>query len=347
MRAMHDLPVLSMFDVIEDANNNSEIAVATIISGEEKGEKALIIDGKLSWVSRDNGFLESCHDSIDIAGGSGVVNLDGREIFVEILGSEKHLVICGAGHVSIPIVRIAKMMGMQVTVIDDREEFTRDAEAAGADAVICKPFSDAFDDVQGSKDTYFVVVTRGHRFDRECVSASLKKPHAYVGMIGSRRHGAIVKQNLLEEGFSQETIDSIYTPIGLSIGAETPAEIAVSIMAEIIEVKNVKVRNFGFPKDIMREITSGERDPEILATIVRKEGSGPRGVGSKMLIRTDGSISGTIGGGSGEAEIISYAAGRLKDGTACTEIRTLDMTASADEDGMVCGGIADVLLEVV
>ena len=190
-------------------------------------------------------------------------------------------------------------------------------------------------------------MTRGHRYDRDCVGGALRKKHGYVGMIGSRRHAKFVKEALLDEGISEELIESIYTPIGLDIGAETPEEIAIAIAAEIIEVKNRKRRNSGFTREMMKEIMSEEREPVMLATIVRREGSAPRTAGSKMIVRKDASIAGTIGGGVAEANIIQYAAKLLNEGFSGTQIRHEGMRYSAEDDGPVCGGSVDVLFDTI
>ncbi|MBQ3292318.1 MAG: XdhC family protein [Mogibacterium sp.] len=347
MRAMHDLPVMHLYDAITDANNNAETLVATVIRGEHTGEKALILDGKMTWNSSEDGVLRKHEKDVTAVTESGVINLGGEDVFIELLGNEKQVVICGAGHVAMPIVSITRMMGMNVTVIDDREEFCENARKRGANRVICKPFGEAMAEIEGNDDTFFVVVTRGHRYDKDCVGGALRKKHAYVGMIGSKRHSTFVKENLMKEGLSEELVNSIYTPIGLNIGAETPEEIAVAIVAELIEVKNRKKRNFGFPKDVMKAIMDDKRDPMILATIVARAGSAPRAVGSKMLVRKDGTIVGTIGGGSAEGEIMKYSRQLLEEGFKGTELRHVDMACSAEEDGMVCGGVVDVLLETV
>lgn len=344
---MHDLPVSSIYDAISDTNNNSETYIATVISGDSIGEKALIVDGKITWNSLSDGLLKAHETEICAAYDSGIITLDGQNVFVEFLGNEKQVVICGAGHLSMPLITITKMMGMNVTVVDDREEFCENARKRGADRVLCMPFAEAFKEIEGSDDTFFVIVTRGHRYDKDCVGGSLRKRHAYVGMIGSRRHAQFVKQILMKEGFSEAEIGSIYTPIGLNIGAETPEEIAVAIAGEIIEVKNRKRKNFGFTKEMMRAIMDDERDPMMMATIISRTGSTPRGVGSRMLVRKDGSIIGTIGGGSAEGEIMAYAAGLLKEGYTGTQVKKVGMYARAEEDGMVCGGEIEVLLETV
>lgn len=341
------MPVLDLYDAIDDANRNAETLVATVISGERIGEKALIVDGVMTWNSSADGLLKSHESEVCKADDSGIITIGGQDVFVELLGNEKHVVICGAGHLSMPIITITKMMGMYVTVVDDREEFCENARKRGADRVLCMPFAEAFEEIEGSDDTFFVIVTRGHRYDKDCVGGSLRKRHAYVGMIGSKRHALFVKQNLMKDGFDEEIINTIYTPIGLNIGAETPEEIAVAIVAEIIEVKNRKRRNFGFTKDVMKAVLDEERDPMMMATIISREGSAPRGVGSRMLVKKDGSIIGTIGGGSAEGEIMAYAAGLLRDGYTGTQVKKVGMHAKADEAGMVCGGEIEVLLETV
>ena len=106
----------------------------------------------------------------------------------------------------------------------------------------------------GSSDTYFVIVTRGHRYDQACLEKIAEKEHAYIGMIGSRRRTTLVKKLLEEQGTDKAVLDAVYTPIGLDIGAETPEEIRVAIMAEIIEVKNKKKRTFGYSKEMVRAI---------------------------------------------------------------------------------------------
>ena len=132
------------------------------------------------------------------------------------------------------------MVGFQVTVLEDRPKFADSARKEGADRVICAPYEKALAEEKLDEDTYVVIVTRGHRYDSACLYSVLdrKEECAYVGMMGSRRRTAIVKEQMIQLGISQEKVGKVCTPIGLAIGAETPEEIAVSILGEIIEVKN-------------------------------------------------------------------------------------------------------------
>ena len=227
------------------------------------------------------------------------------------------------------------------------EAAMRWARNAGATEVICQPFEDALDQIEGDKDTYFVVLTRGHRYDQVCLEKIVGKEHAYIGMIGSRRRSAMVKQNLIEKGCSQEVIGEIKSPIGLNIGAETPEEIGVAIMAEIIEVKNQNKRVCGYPEDLLEAILDiVHPGKKMLATIITRKGSAPRNVGSKMLILEDGSCVGTIGGGCMEAEVLRKARVMMHENNTGLKTEYVDMTGDdAEEDGMVCGGTIEVLLE--
>ena len=347
MLTIHNRPAADIYEAIHEANSNTGLYTATVISGNAIGEKALFADGAICWCSDDQGFLKAHENEVSDSAGCGILNIDGENIFVELLGNEKHAVVCGAGHLSLPIITITRMMGMYVTVIDDREEFCENARRQGANHVICKSFAEGMAEIEGNDDTFFIVVTRGHRYDKDCVAEALRKRHAYVGMIGSKRHAEFVRRSLQEEGLSDELIDSIYTPIGLSIGAETPEEIAVAIVAEIIQVKNRSRRNFGFSRELLKAILDDDREPMILATIVSRKGSAPRAAGSKMLVRKDGSILETVGGGSAEAEVIEYAKHLLREGITAAEVRHPGLAVSPEEDGMVCGGEIEVLLETV
>ncbi len=169
-------------------------------------------------------------------------------------------------------------------------------------------------------------------------------------MIGSRKRVAKVKEVLIENGTDSEVLNQVYTPIGLNIGAETPAEIGVAIMAEIIQVKNQKLKSCGFPTEVSRFLNnhSPERLPAILTTIVDRHGSAPRSIGTKMLVLQDGTIIGTIGGGCMESAVVRRALEMIHDGDQAPLLYHGDLTGQdAEDDGMVCGGVVDILMERV
>lgn len=324
--------------------------VLTVLDEVHMGEKALVSDGKLVWESEAQGFFSANRDAAVSITESGVTEIAGNRVFCDTLGKEKQFVVCGGGHVAIPVIRIGIMMGCEVTVLEDRPTFADHARRAGATRVICEAFDVGLDQVTGSADTYFVIVTRGHRYDQVCLEKIARKEHAYIGMIGSRRRTAMVKQNLIKRGISKEVLDAVYTPIGLDIGAQTPAEIGVAIMAEIIEVKNKKKRTYGYSKDIIRAITDTNDEPErkVLATIVSRKGSAPQGIGVKMLVLPDGRCIGTIGGGCMEAAVLQKALLMIRTEAQKAELFSADLTgADAEDEGMVCGGTVEVLLEVI
>ncbi len=348
MGEMNSKTDTSFYEVISEVNINAENRLLTVIDGEHAGEKGLISSGEFSWFSDEDGFMTAHANKLKNIEDNGLTEIDGMSVYSELLGGEKHIIICGAGHVSMPVISIGKMIGCRVTVIEDRLQFANNAIAQGADEVIFRDFEEALDNIPGSDDTFFVIVTRGHRYDRECLRNIVRKPHAYIGMIGSRRRVAIIKDELAAEGIPREILDSVYSPIGLDIGAETPEEISVAIMAEIIEVKNRKKRHSGFTRELMRALLAGERERMTLATIISRQGSAPRETGTKMLIARDGGIIGTIGGGCIESSIIAKGRRMLLEEDHRPVVMDVDLSGdTAEDEGMVCGGRVRVFLEVV
>lgn len=159
------------------------------------------------------------------------------EVFLEPVVFEPPLYIFGGGHVSRQIVPLAAGVGFKVTVIDDRPEFTDPALFPGASETKCRPFEGVLDHLPVAEGAYLVIVTRGHLYDKVVLQQCLKTDATYIGMIGSQRKIDMIYEKLLEEGFSEEDIRRVHAPIGLDIGAETPEEIAVSIVAELIKAR--------------------------------------------------------------------------------------------------------------
>jgi xanthine dehydrogenase accessory factor len=169
------------------------------------------------------------------------INQQEVECFVEIYLPRPHLIIAGGGHVCESVVQIASLLGYFITIVDDRPEFAREERFPLASEVICTGYLDYFQKCPISTNTWILLLTRGHQFDVMSLQELLKRTDtpAYIGMIGSRRRIAGVFEQLKRE-FPATSFDSIYTPVGLDIGAETPSEIAVSILAEMLKVKNNK-----------------------------------------------------------------------------------------------------------
>lgn len=191
--------------------------------------------------------------------GSGAIGAGGHEAAAEALAEEKPLlrgapegpgllaepidrekaplVVMGAGHVGRALAEVAAIAGFSVTVVDDRPEFADPALLPRAERVLCRPFEGAIGELAPDDATAVVVCTRGHLGDTACTLDALRSPACYVGMIGSRRKRGMVVKGLQEQGISEERLAALHSPVGLPIGAETPEEIAVSIVAELIAVR--------------------------------------------------------------------------------------------------------------
>jgi xanthine dehydrogenase accessory factor len=163
---------------------------------------------------------------------------DGQvELFVEVQRRPPTLIIVGAGHIAQPLAVLGKLINFEVVVIDDRPQYANAERFPQADRVIAAPFRPTLHDWPVDADTYIVLVTRGHSYDVESLLEVLDSPARYIGMIGSKRRIRAVFDLLeREQGIPREKFERVYAPIGLDIGAESPAEIAVCIIAEIIKV---------------------------------------------------------------------------------------------------------------
>ncbi len=157
---------------------------------------------------------------------------------IEKIGPQDVLYIFGAGHISTFVARLAKMIGFNVIVTDDREDFANRERFPDADDIWVAPFTEVFAKIEAANTSYMVIVTRGHIHDMDVLREGLRAKPCYIGMIGSRRKREQIYAALNKEGFTNEQLSSVCCPIGSDIGAQTPEEIAVSIAAELIEVRN-------------------------------------------------------------------------------------------------------------
>jgi xanthine dehydrogenase accessory factor len=161
---------------------------------------------------------------------------EGRiEVFVERLSDPPELVVVGAGHVGTALTRIAAQAGFVVTVLDDRVSFANPVRLPEARSIRTGDPRRDLASLTPRRDRHVVLVTRGHRLDADCLRVALEMDLAYLGMIGSRRRVGRILEMLASEGVAAEKLRAVHAPIGLDIGAETPGEIAVAILAEIID----------------------------------------------------------------------------------------------------------------
>lgn len=340
--------LFELYKIINENLQQKSNLLATVLEGEVAGTRYFWVDGELLGYTGTGEVNEELKTQITETPQSGIYEIEGQKFFIEHLKRQAHLVICGGGHVSQQVIKLAGKVGFHVTVLEDRPYFADRAREAGADLVLCDAFEKSLQGIAGTPDTYFLVVTRGHRFDRACLEQILKKPYAYVGMMASRGRSALLKKQMAGDGFDRKALDEMHTPVGLSIYAETPEEIAVSIVAELIQIKNQTKKTAGYDSLLMEYLTGVKEpgQPKVLATVIARRGSAPRSIGTKMLVLGDGRIIGTIGGGCMESEVQHQCLRLLREENEKSRIVCADMTVSqAEDEGMVCGGTIDVFLE--
>lgn len=159
------------------------------------------------------------------------------EILVEVVEPASTLLVVGGGHVGLAVGQLGAMLGMEVAIIDDREDYANAERFPYEANVICGDFGEELERFPITANTYIVLVSRGHKVDELALRTVAERGAGYVGMIGSKRRTRTVLQHLAEEGIDPQALDKVFTPIGLDIGAETPEEIAVSVLGEIILVR--------------------------------------------------------------------------------------------------------------
>ena len=173
----------------------------------------------------------------DFAQENGLICGGQMDVHVDPLEPAPRLYVIGAGHVGWHLARLADAIDFRVHVIDDREKFANRERFPGADDIIVEPIADWLHRAEIPTTAYVVIVTRGHQGDLEAMRALAARDLRYLGLIGSRAKVARIRTVLLEEGMPSECLDRVHSPIGLDIGAVTPAEIAVAILAELIAVR--------------------------------------------------------------------------------------------------------------
>ncbi|MDO8613614.1 MAG: XdhC family protein [Dehalococcoidia bacterium] len=161
----------------------------------------------------------------------------GYQVMFELHEPPATLVIVGGGHIGKALATIGDLCGFSVVVVDDRPDYANQERFPEAGRVVCGDFAEVLGELPIDSNTYVVTVTRGHKHDEISLRQVAGSAAAYVGMIGSRRRVAAVLQHLIDDGLDPEAVRRVHTPIGLDIGAETPEEIAVSIMAEVVQVR--------------------------------------------------------------------------------------------------------------
>lgn len=257
----------------EAAQKGQSFAFATIIDATVKGtprksgaKMIVLADGSIAGTigggRNEKAAIAECRKAIktgkpvtvtyDYFGRKGESVCGGQmKVFIEPFAGRKHLVICGAGHIALPLSFLGKLLNYQVTIIDNRKEFANKKRFPHADKIMLGDHANHLSQLPIDPNTYIVVVTQGNEFDFECLKAAIKKDMAYLGVISSKAKRIKFFNRLKAERIPEKLFRKVHIPTGLDIGAQTPEEIAISIAAEIIAVSN---------KDLLRSAKFIEKE---------------------------------------------------------------------------------------
>jgi xanthine dehydrogenase accessory factor len=254
----------NVYALVADAvSRGQSVALAMLIRAEgstprESGTKMVVypdgqIEGTIGGGAMEAAVIREAVDAI-AQGASRMVHYELRDpdagdlgmcggeadIYIDVAMSRPTLLVVGAGHVAMPVAEIGHLCGFRVSVLDDRPEMASEERFPLATKRIVGDIVAELEALSITRDTHVVIVTRGHAYDQAALRAVIDSPAAYVGMIGSRRKVRLTFDRLRADGVPEEQIRRVRAPIGLSIGAQTPAEIAVSILAEIIMLRRTE-----------------------------------------------------------------------------------------------------------
>lgn len=198
------------------------------------------------------------------------IEIDG-ETYTRLFRPKERLILLGAGHIAQPLCEIAAMLGFSVTVVDDRPSFANHPRFPQAEQILCDEFTNAIEQLHIHAGDYVAVITRGHRYDADCLRALLAGTMPrYWGMLGSKRRTIALLHMLAQEGFAQDKLDSIHTPIGLDIGALSVQEIAVSIAAELIQTRRCGLNRRSKSHILTEEIFRADVVEDIVSNPLKK-----------------------------------------------------------------------------
>jgi len=235
---------LEFLEAVNDAfRENKKLALATPISTAQARPRRLILpDGQTVGSIGDeeiDAWITSQALEALTQGTSRTVTDPHKalEVFIEVQISPPTLIIAGGGHIAVPLARLGTMLGFRVVVLDDRPAFANRERFPEADEVLAGDFGETLSTYPVDDQTYIAIMTRGHSHDMECLLQTIESPAAYIGMIGSRRRVRGVFDLVKEEGVDEELLARVHAPIGLDIGAQTPEEIALSVMAEVAKAR--------------------------------------------------------------------------------------------------------------
>ena len=239
-----DKNTLPLFEELSaTCDSGAKAVLVSIISPKKPPEKILLKDPDRIDTAVNVNFLPEVVESIKKLAAKeqpAKKNLAGGvQIFVETIFEPPMLFIFGAGHLACYISKYAKPLNFLVTVCDDRAEFANKDRFPEADNIIVESFESVFDKIDINKNSFIVIVTKGHKSDEIVLKQAVKADAKYIGMIGSKRKTSAILNKLRKSGVPQEALSRIYSPIGISIGAVTPEEIALSIVCELVKIRRL------------------------------------------------------------------------------------------------------------
>ena len=296
--------------------------------------------------------LKEIHKSAAIGKEAALTfTVDGTDYLRSFCPPER-LILLGCGNIGQALCRYAADLGFAVTAVDERPGFANHTLMPDASEIVCDDFPKAIRRLQVTDRDYVCVITRGHRYDADCLRELLPGTYPkYLGMIGSKRRVALLLRQLEAEGFPADALERIHAPIGVSINALTVKEIAISIVAELIQCRRAgldrrskETRLTAEDIDLrLLEFLACDDTPKALLLVYETSGSTPVKSGAMMATDKAGRTVGTIGGGCGEGAVLKDAYRIIGSGTQRSV--TVDMSNDiAEEEGMVCGGEMKVLI---
>lgn len=236
-----------VLDAVESGESVALLVVVDHPEAEQKSRRLLVTPsttrGSLGQPTLDEAARTRARSALDDrdADQEGMLELEDAEersvgVYMELHHPQPELVVVGAGHIAQPLCTIGSLLGCRVSILDDRPDFATRERFPEADRLLDVDFGDPFADIRIHRLSHLVLVTRGHKYDYQCLRRVLRADPqpAYIGMIGSRRRVRATWAQLMDEGIPRERIAAVHAPVGLDLGAETPGEIAVSVASEIV-----------------------------------------------------------------------------------------------------------------
>ena len=237
---------IKIFKSLSEENSiNGKCFLLTRIDETNKEESMhILFDSRINLTGiRNEGLelLDEITDNLQLLKVSSLININGSRYWVDLIRNDSRIFLFGGGHVSKEVALLGSHLEFHIVVLDDRPEFVNEERfPKPVHTVLIDSFSDCVSGLDVDENSYIVIMTRGHKYDHDVLRQALTTSAGYIGMIASKKKKNTIYNNLIEAGVAIEELEKVYCPIGLDIDSETPEEIAVSIMGELISVRAAK-----------------------------------------------------------------------------------------------------------